>query len=124
MAIANYKKSVELNPANENGIEMLKKMGVNTDGLVKEVTVSTEVLKSYVGQYELAPEFILTITRKGEELFAQATGQPQFQVFPKSDTEFYLKVVVAAITFNLSDKGKVESLTLHQNGRDMLGKRL
>lgn len=124
MAIANYKKSVELNPGNQNGIQMLKKMGVNSDGLVKEVTVSTDVLENYVGKYELAPGFIMTITRKGKELFAQATGQPQFQIFPKSNTEFYLKVVEAAVTFNLSDKGEVESLTLHQNGRDMPGKRL
>lgn len=124
LAIANYKKSVELNPANQNGIQMLKKMGVNADGLVKEVTVSTDVLERYVGKYQLATEFIITVTRKGEELFAQATGQAQFQIFPKSETEFYLKVVEAAVTFNLSDQGEVESLTLHQNGRDMPGKRL
>ena len=38
-AIINYKKSVELNPGNTNGIEMLKKLGVDTESLAKEVTV-------------------------------------------------------------------------------------
>ncbi|MFK7921463.1 MAG: serine hydrolase [Bacteroidia bacterium] len=32
-AIANYKKSIELNPDNENGIRMLKELGVDTDKL-------------------------------------------------------------------------------------------
>ena len=34
-AIANYKKSVKLDPSNTNAIEMLKKLGVNTEHLIK-----------------------------------------------------------------------------------------
>jgi len=35
LSIKNYKKSVEINPANQNGIDMLKKLGANTNDLVK-----------------------------------------------------------------------------------------
>ncbi|MTI32656.1 serine hydrolase domain-containing protein [Xanthovirga aplysinae] len=35
-AIKNYKKSIELNPANQNGKEMLKKLGVNSNEWVKK----------------------------------------------------------------------------------------
>lgn len=124
MAIVNYKKSIELNPANQNGIDMLAKMGESVEGLIKEIVVAESVLESYVGKYELAPDFIITVTRRGTELFAQATGQPQFRIFPKSDTEFYLKVVKASVTFNISESGEVESLTLHQNGMHIPGKRM
>ena len=65
LAIENYKKSVELNPANQGGIEMLKKLGVETADLVKDATVPEDILASYVGKYELKPGFILTITKKG-----------------------------------------------------------
>ncbi|WP_111880021.1 serine hydrolase [Aequorivita sp. CIP111184] len=124
MAIVNYKKSVELNPANQNGIDMLKKMGVETEGMVKDATVPEAILASYVGKYELQPGFILTITKEGNQLKAQATGQPSFEIFPKNDTEFYVKVVAAQITFNKNESGSIESLTLFQGGQEILGKRV
>lgn len=120
-AITNYKKSVELNPASESGIEILVSLGIAKEDLVKEVSVSAEILETYNGKYELGPGFFITVTSKGQQLFAQATGQAQFELFASSNTEFYLKVVVATMTFSVSDDGKVESLTLFQGGREMVG---
>ncbi|MET2985327.1 serine hydrolase [Aureibaculum conchae] len=124
LAIKNYKKSVEMNPANQNGIDMLKKLGVDTSDLVKEVVVPSTILKSYIGKYELTPNFIITISKEGNQMKAQATGQPIIDIFPKSNTVFYLKVVNAQITFNTNKTGKVESLTLLQGGQEMTGKKL
>jgi tetratricopeptide (TPR) repeat protein len=124
LAIVNYKKSVELNPANQSGIDMLKKLGVETEGMVKDATVPEAVLESYVGKYELQPGFIITITKVGSQLSAQATGQSAFSIFPKSETEFYVKVVSAQINFNKNDAGVVESLTLFQAGQEIVGKKL
>ena len=123
-AIVNYKKSIEMNPNNQNGIDFLKKLGVDVSELEKEVVVADQILQSYVGKYELAPTFILTVTKEGNQLKAQATGQPVFDVFPKSKTEFYLKVVEAQLTFNKNDAGDVESVTLFQGGREMIGKKI
>ena len=123
-AIKNYKKSVELNPANQNGIDQLEKIGVKTTGLVKEVELSEEILDTYLGKYELMPGFILTITREGNQLNAQATGQTMFPIFPKSKTEFYLKVVAAQLTFHPDENGKVDSVTLFQGGQELTGKRV
>lgn len=121
LAIENYKKSIELNPGNTNGIEMLAKMGVEME--VKELKIQEDLLETYVGTYELAPQFNIVITRKGEQLFGQATGQPQFELFAKSETEFYLKVVDARVVFTTNDAGMVESLTLFQGGQEILGKK-
>jgi hypothetical protein len=44
-------------------------------------------------------------------------------MFAKSESEFYLKIVSAQITFS-SKNGKVESMTLFQNGQIMPGKRI
>ena len=122
LAIANYKKSIALNPGNQNGIDMLKKLGVETENIVKDANVSDAILESYVGKYELKPGFILTVTKEGSQLKAQPTGQPAADIFPKSETEFYLKVVPAQITFNKNNAGKVESLTLFQGGQELNGK--
>lgn len=123
-AIKNYKKSVEMNPNNQNGIEMLKKLGINTDELEKEVVVPDEILESYVGEYELQPGFSLTISKEGKQMKAKATGQGIVDIFPKSVDRFYLKVIEAQIQFNKAEDGNIESLTLFQAGREMEGKRL
>jgi len=123
-AIENYRRSVALNPGNQQAIDMLKKLGVDAADVIKEIVVEEETLESYVGQYELAPGFILAVSRDAHQLKAQLTGQPEFPVFPKSQNVFYYKVVQAQLTFNENSAGAVESVTLHQGGRDMVGKKL
>lgn len=118
-AIENYRKSLEINPGNVNGIEMLRTMGVEYQAA--EVKVAEEILDSYLGVYELMPGFNITITREGAQLMGQATGQSSFEMFPRSETEYYLKVVDAQIVFNLNDEGAVESLTLFQGGQEIVG---
>jgi CubicO group peptidase (beta-lactamase class C family) len=86
------------------------------------VSVDPEILQRYVGNYALAPDFVISITREGARLFAQATRQPRVELFASSPTRFFLKVVDAEVTFR-SD-GKETSIVLHQNGRDMPGKRV
>jgi tetratricopeptide (TPR) repeat protein len=124
LAIENYRKSVELNPNNQNGIDNLKKLGTDVSDLIKEIVVPDHILESYIGKYELMPNFILTVTKENHQMRAQATGQPAFDIFPKSENEFYLKVVNAQLTFNTNDKGNVVSVTLHQGGQDIEGKKI
>ncbi len=84
------------------------------------IEVSPEILARYVGIYALdtMPDFKVTITQENGSLFAQATGQPKFPVFPESETKVFLKVVDAQITFVLAVEGKPAYLTLHQGGAD------
>jgi tetratricopeptide (TPR) repeat protein len=122
LAIENYKKSVELNPANTGGIQALEKLGVKIQ--VENVEVPETTLDTYAGSYELNPGFNILITRDGKQLFGQATGQGKFELFAKSIREFYLKVVNAQIIFNVNEQAAVESLTLIQNGQKITGKKV
>lgn len=88
------------------------------------IKLDPEIYGAYVGQYELAPNFIITIIREGDGLYAQATGQGKFEIYPEAKTKFFYKVVDAQIMFNLSEAGVVESLTLYQSGREMPAKKL
>lgn len=81
-----------------------------------QVTVDPKLFDGYVGAYQLAPNFILTITREGDHLFAQATGQPKLEIFPESDRDYFSKVVDAQITFVTDSKGRATELILHQRG--------
>lgn len=90
----------------------------------KPVEVAADVLQRYPGRYAILPQFVLTVTVEGDELHVQATAQPKFRVFAKSDTEWFYRVVDAQITFDVDDDGNCTSLTLHQNGQNMPAKRL
>ena len=81
-----------------------------------EVDVSTETLETYVGVYALAPEFTIVVTREGAALYGQATGQDRFQMFPESETKFFLKVTDAQVSFIEDESGEVVNLILHQGG--------
>lgn len=87
----------------------------------KEITVSPKILAQYVGTYELAPSFSITITLEGNQLMAQATNQRKNPLFAESETLFFLKVVDAQVEFVKNDKGEVATMILHQNGRDTKG---
>jgi CubicO group peptidase (beta-lactamase class C family) len=82
----------------------------------KQVAIDPRILDNYVGSYELAPNFILTVTREGDHLFTQATGQEKIEVFPESDHDFFLKVVDAQITFETDSQGRATGLVMHQAG--------
>ena len=86
--------------------------------------IDDAILQSYLGRYELVPGFVITVSKEGSQMKAQATGQPQFEIYPKAENVFYLKVVVAQITFNKNEEGQVESLTLYQGGQETVGKKL
>jgi CubicO group peptidase (beta-lactamase class C family) len=77
------------------------------------------ILDRYVGQYELAPGAVLTVTRKGDHLKAQLTGQGAYGIYPSSEKEFFYRVVDAQITFEVDAGRKAVRLVLHQNGRNL-----
>jgi CubicO group peptidase (beta-lactamase class C family) len=87
----------------------------------KEITVSPEILKQYVGTYELTPTFSIVMTLENGQLMTQATNQQKLPLFAESETMFFLKVVDAQVEFVKNEKGEVTHIVLHQNGRDVKG---
>jgi D-alanyl-D-alanine-carboxypeptidase/D-alanyl-D-alanine-endopeptidase len=90
----------------------------------KQVTVDPKLFDGYVGSYAIVPNFVLTVTREGDHLFVQATGQQKHEVFPESDHDYFYKVVDAQITFVTDSSGRATELILHQNGLDQHAKRM
>ena len=82
------------------------------------VAIDPKLLDGYVGRYRLAPIAIFTVTREGNQLFAELTGQPKFPVYPYGPKDFFYTVVAAQLTFVTDTKGRATQLVLHQNGRD------
>jgi CubicO group peptidase (beta-lactamase class C family) len=118
LALANYKKSVELNPENAGGVAAINKI----EG--KETKIDKSVLDTYVGDYEITPNLILTVTREGEKLMGQATGQGKLELEPASETQFVVPSVGASISFEKDSEGKVTGLVLNQGGQKINAKKI
>lgn len=88
------------------------------------VAVAAEILRRYVGEYEIAPGFTLTVSLDGSQLMLEPTGQPLSPIFPESETEFFLKIVDARLVFEVDETGGATGLVLYQAGREMAGRRL
>jgi CubicO group peptidase (beta-lactamase class C family) len=84
----------------------------------KELLLANEILAPYEGKYELAPDFYVDITVSGNQIFAQATGQGQFELFAENNTTFYAKITALKIIFNKNSSGDIVSFTLYQGGQE------
>ncbi|MBI4852020.1 MAG: serine hydrolase [Acidobacteria bacterium] len=90
----------------------------------KAIEIDSKIFDLYVGQYQLTPEFILTISREGERFFVQATGQSRLEIFAESKEKFFLTQVDAQIEFIRDEKGKIIEAILYQGGRSTPGKKI
>jgi CubicO group peptidase (beta-lactamase class C family) len=108
----------------KNRIDVNK--GIKTDKPIPayaEITLSEDRMKQYVGVYEIQPNFNITITLEDGHLMSQATGQAKFEIFPESNTKFFLKVVDAQIEFIANTEGVFASFMLYQGGQKIVGKK-
>jgi len=80
--------------------------------------VSSNLYEALVGQYQLTPNLILTVTKEDNRLMGQATGQPKVELFPETETKFFMRVVDARIAFAKNEQGQVTGLIFKQGGRE------
>ena len=90
------------------------------------VSVNPAVYDAYVGKYELqGPAWtIVNIMKEDGKLMAQPAGQPKAELFPESETRFFLRLQEAEVNFSRNEQGKVEQFTLQQRGQTIVAKRV
>jgi CubicO group peptidase (beta-lactamase class C family) len=83
------------------------------------VTLDPAIYDSYVGQYELAPDSALIVTREGSRLMIQGIGPRAMEIQPESTTRFFATGLGSEINFVTGDDAKTVELILQQGGRDI-----
>src|SRR6266852_1472130 len=85
-----------------------------------EIKIDAKLFDQYAGQYSFVddPEFIFSFWREGEKFFMQPTNQGRIEIFPESNTKFFLKIIEAQATFVRDPSGKITSVVWRQNGTD------
>lgn len=89
-----------------------------------ESKVARAVFASYEGFYRHPSGLVIAIEQEDGRLFVQLSGQPRIEMFPESETKFFLKVVPAQISFVSGQKGPASGLVLHQGGHDSAAPRI
>ena len=102
----------------------------------RTIKLDTKLLDAIAGHYEFPSNAIwpptgmkVTIWREGDRLFGQALGknvlQSVVEIYPQSETNFFLKINGAQLTFIKNDKGEVTAVIHHMAGfPDIEGKKL
>src|SRR5215813_9193372 len=78
--------------------------------------VDPKIFDAYAGEYQLGHDLVIRVFREGDRFWVQAGEQQRLEIFPESESKFFLKAVEARITFVKDATGKVTHLILHQTG--------
>ena len=110
-AIENYRKSIKLNPGNNHGIGVLKKLGISIDDLI--VKLSIEELKVFEGdflpseQYEEADgEWKIEFEVVEGELWGK-DGNYKFRLLPTGDNRFVNPENGFSLRFDIGDPNAI-----------------
>ncbi len=99
------------------------------------IKLDAKLLDACIGEYEIAPDNVfgagtkVTIRRNGDHLVWQGFGgdalRGALDVYPESETNFFLKINGAQLTFIKNDKGEVTAVIHQMAGLpDSKGKKL
>jgi CubicO group peptidase (beta-lactamase class C family) len=88
------------------------------------VKVDAKIYDAYIGEYDFGQNRIITISKEDGKLFAQRAGAPPNEMFPESETRFFLKVADVGFGFVKDGAGKVTGLILYANGQEMKGNKV
>ena len=77
--------------------------------------VDPKVFDTYVGKYELGNNREYVVSREGNRYFGQGTKNPKRELFPASETRFFIPEIESQITFVKDEKGEVVELLYDQN---------
>lgn len=116
-ALREYRRSLELNPGNSGGVEWVRRLETPV------VALAPATLDAYVGEYALQGGK-LTVSRRGDRLFAMMEGQGEGALVPWSATRFWVENARPELEFIRGADGRAAEVVLHAGGQELRGKRI
>ena len=132
-----YHSFIGFNPKDKRGVVVLSGCAEDIDDLgMSVITASDEppaqhvaikldpnLYDQFIGRYQLAPEVELILRREAEHLYVEMTDQAFLEIFPESETNFFLKEVEAQLSFVKNPQGTVTEVIMRQDGLDQTAKK-
>jgi pimeloyl-ACP methyl ester carboxylesterase len=88
------------------------------------VVLASQALDRCTGRFALGPTQVFTVTREGDVLYGQPTGQEKQPFEAESETRFRIPDVGATIDFEMGPDGRARRIILHEGDKDEPGDRL
>lgn len=88
------------------------------------VKVDPKIYDAYVGDYDFGQNRFIKITKEDDKLFGQSSRVPKSEMFPESETKFFLKIADVKFVFLRDVAGNVTGLILYANGQEMKGDKI
>src|SRR5262249_35010410 len=92
-----------------------------------EVKIDPHVFDAYAGEYAIdnnGQSVVMMFGRRDEHFFLQPAGQPPVEIFPMSETEFFMKVTPGRVACVRERDGTVNRVMLHRARGDLSGQRI
>ena len=86
---------------------------------VQDISIYDE----YVGEYELRPDFILTIKKTDKKLLLQAPQQAPLTLTKLDDMVYLLANLEDTVTFLRNEQGTIDMLIVQQEGSQVVARR-
>jgi hypothetical protein len=121
------------------GVVVLSNMNISADDIgfhildnssdLKEVKVVTKVrlqnLDKFEGDYRIAENGkVFTLRRRGGQLIVLTADEKPFFLFPKSETEFKMKLPPMRVSFDLDESGGVTRMIFSKPGNKEVAKKI
>lgn len=133
-----FRTFVGFDPKQKKGVIVLSNSDVSQDDLGlyvlnpkspltpvrRAITLKAAQIQPFVGKYQLHPNVFFTVTRAGEQLVAEITGQGSTHIYAESESKFFFKEVDAQVEFKHDQQGKITHLIIFQGGRTIEAKRV
>jgi len=97
---------------------------VKTPSNPKEVLISPYIFEPYVGKYELGSGMVIDVHNDGGSFFLNIVGQAKFQIFPESETQFFVKETDLEVAFTRGKQQKTEGLLMTIGSRKIYAKKM
>lgn len=91
---------------------------------IPEATVDEKILRSYEGEYSTADGVNIEIVFRESILFAVLPGEAEFPLYPKSETDFYVKGAYNRVHFQRDNSGRVNGMKVEQFSEQLSLKKL
>jgi CubicO group peptidase (beta-lactamase class C family) len=92
--------------------------------LPNRTAVGSQAYDDYVGEYQLHPGFTFAVSKRDARLYLAAPGQAPFEIRPSGEAAFFAHTLNSEITFARDSQGKVDRLTLKQEGQETPAKKV
>ena len=89
-----------------------------------EYAIDPKLLDDFVGTYDYGKPIMMEVTREGDQLHAQLTGQEKFPIYAMDDSSFFWKITEAEVEFERGKDGKVIAAIHQQHGSKARHKRI